>query len=76
MERMRIVGVDGSEAAGEALRWAVGFGRSFAAEIVAVHAVGLLEDVHGREDDAAAAGRVHLVRADDRADRTSYHGGS
>ena len=54
MERMRImVGVDGSTVAREALRWAVGLGETFGAEIVAVHAVGLLEDVH---DPEAAAG--------------------
>jgi nucleotide-binding universal stress UspA family protein len=53
MEGMRriVVGVDGSEAAHEALRWAVGFGEIFGAEVIAVHAIGLLEDVH---DDQAA----------------------
>ena len=48
MECVRIVvGVDGSEAAREAVRWSVGFGRTFGAEIVAVtpeHAP--LEDVY------------------------------
>ena len=55
MERMRIVvGVDGSRAAEEALRWTVALGRTLAAEIVAVHAVGLLEDVHDPDDDAGS----------------------
>jgi nucleotide-binding universal stress UspA family protein len=53
MEGRRIVvGVDGSDTSREALRWAVGLGEILAAEVVAVHAVGLLEDLH----DRAAAG--------------------
>jgi nucleotide-binding universal stress UspA family protein len=52
MERMRIVvGVDGSMAARDAVRWSVGFGHTFGAEIVAVHGVGLLEEVHDPGDD-------------------------
>ncbi len=50
MEGVRIVvGVDGSEAAHEAVRWAVGFAEMFGAEVIAVHAVGLLEDGHDAE---------------------------
>ena len=50
MEGQRIVvGVDGSGTSGEALRWAVGLGEVLGAEVVAVHAVGLLEDLHDRD---------------------------
>jgi nucleotide-binding universal stress UspA family protein len=50
MEAIRIVvGVDGSNTAQEALRWAVRLGEVVGAEIVAVHAVGLLEEVHDRD---------------------------
>jgi nucleotide-binding universal stress UspA family protein len=55
MDRMRIVvGVDGSEAARDAVRWSVWCGRTFSAEIIAVHGVGLLEDVHDPDDDAGS----------------------
>lgn len=55
MEGMRIVvGVDGSEAAHEALRWAVGLGEMLGAEVIAVHAVGLLEDIHDPGDATAS----------------------
>lgn len=37
-----VVGLDGSEHAARALVWAVGLGRDTAAEIVAVHVLGLL----------------------------------
>ena len=52
-----VVGVDGSDAAHDALRWAVALGEILGAEVVAVHAVGLLEHVHDPED-AAGAWRV------------------
>jgi nucleotide-binding universal stress UspA family protein len=45
-----VVGVDGSEAAHVALRWAVALGETFGAEVVAVHAVGLLEEIHDPEE--------------------------
>ena len=41
-----VVGVDGSPQGDHALAWAVGVARSFQAEVVAVHAVGLLESAH------------------------------
>jgi nucleotide-binding universal stress UspA family protein len=51
MERIRIVvGVDGSPAAHAAVCWAAGLGEAFGAEVVAVHAVGLLEEVHDPND--------------------------
>jgi nucleotide-binding universal stress UspA family protein len=60
MERTRIVvGIDGSAPAHEALRWAVLFGETLPAEVVAVHAVGMLENVHDR-GEAADAWRAKL----------------
>jgi nucleotide-binding universal stress UspA family protein len=47
-----VVGVDGSAAAPEALRWAVGLGEVLGGEVVAVHGVGLLEDVHDPDEPA------------------------
>ena len=38
-----VVGVDGSDNARKALEWAAGLARALAAEVVAVHSVGLLE---------------------------------
>jgi nucleotide-binding universal stress UspA family protein len=49
-----VVGIDGSDASCEATRWAVGWAEALGGEVVAVHAIGLLE--HGRGlglDDAA-----------------------
>jgi nucleotide-binding universal stress UspA family protein len=44
MEGTRIVvGVDGSATSQEALRWAVAIGEAFGAEVVAIHALGLLD---------------------------------
>ena len=55
MERVRIVvGVDGSSAAREAVRWAAWLGGILEAEVVAVHAVGLLEDAHDPQDTAGS----------------------
>src|ERR687892_166065 len=67
MEATRIVvGVDGSDTAQEALRWAVGLGETLGAEVVAVHAVGLLEELHdcGVAEDFLA-GRPQPSRRED-----------
>jgi nucleotide-binding universal stress UspA family protein len=45
-----VVGVDGSAAAHEALRWAVELGEALGGEVVAVHGVGLLEEVHDPDE--------------------------
>jgi nucleotide-binding universal stress UspA family protein len=47
-----VVGVDGSATSQEALRWAVELGAALGAEVVAVHALGLLERWH--DPDASA----------------------
>jgi nucleotide-binding universal stress UspA family protein len=53
MEGSRIVvGVDGSATSREALRWAVRLGEALGAEVVAVHALGLLDRWH--DPDASA----------------------
>jgi nucleotide-binding universal stress UspA family protein len=53
MKRSRIVvGVDGSATSQEALRWAVELGGVLGAEVVAVHALGLLDRWH--DPDASA----------------------
>jgi nucleotide-binding universal stress UspA family protein len=53
MEGTRIVvGVDGSSTSQEALRWAVGLAEVLGAEVVAVHALGLLDRWH--DADASA----------------------
>jgi nucleotide-binding universal stress UspA family protein len=44
-----VVGVDGSGTSREALRWALGLGETFDGEVVAVHAVGMLDEVHDRD---------------------------
>lgn len=46
LERV-LVGVDGSENARRALEWAVALAGRFGAEVIAVHAVGLLTRLHG-----------------------------
>jgi len=49
-----VVGIDGSDASCDATRWAIGWAEALGGEVVAVHAIGLLE--HGRGlglDDAA-----------------------
>ena len=64
MEATRIVvGVDGSDTAQEALRWALGLGETLGAEVVAVHAVGLVEELHdcGVAEDSWRAGLRDLV---------------
>jgi nucleotide-binding universal stress UspA family protein len=53
MEGTRIVvGVDGSATSQEALRWATGLGEALGAEVVAIHALGLLDRWH--DPDASA----------------------
>jgi nucleotide-binding universal stress UspA family protein len=53
MEGARIVvGVDGSATSQEALRWATGLGEALGAEVVAIHALGLLDRWH--DPDASA----------------------
>lgn len=42
-----VVGVDGSEFAQRALRWAIDMARSLGGEVVAVHALGLLTNLPG-----------------------------
>jgi nucleotide-binding universal stress UspA family protein len=55
MGRTRIVvAVDGSAVAGHAVRWAAGLGALLDAEVVAVHAVGLLDDLHDPAEEPAA----------------------
>lgn len=66
MERACIVvGVDGSAAARQAVHWAAGLGPVLGAEVVAVHAVGLLEDLHDATEEPAAW-RAHVL------DRVTY----
>jgi nucleotide-binding universal stress UspA family protein len=53
MEGTRIVvGVDGSKTSQEALRWAIGLGEALGGEVVAIHALGLLDRWH--DPDASA----------------------
>jgi nucleotide-binding universal stress UspA family protein len=53
MEGTRIVvGVDGSTTSQEALRWAMGLGEALGGEVVAIHALGLLDRWH--DPDASA----------------------
>jgi nucleotide-binding universal stress UspA family protein len=58
-----VVGVDGSPGAPTALAWAVCLGEALGAEVVAVHAVGLLETEHpaGQPADAWRAGLLDLT---------------
>jgi nucleotide-binding universal stress UspA family protein len=58
-----VVAVDGSDTAQEALRWAVALAEALGAEVVAVHAVGLLEDLHdpGVPEHAWRAGLRDVV---------------
>lgn len=58
-----MIGVDGSEDSRVALEWAAGLARQLDAEIVAVHAVGLLEHlVPAGEPVPAAAHREEVQR--------------
>jgi nucleotide-binding universal stress UspA family protein len=58
-----VVAVDGSDTAQEALRWAVALAEALGAEVVAVHAVGLLEALHdpGMPEHAWRAGLRDVV---------------
>lgn len=58
-----MVGVDGSPGAQLALAWAVRLGEALGAEVVAVHAVGLLETAHpvGQPADAWRAGLLDVA---------------
>ena len=47
-----VVGIDGSTTSQEALRWATGLGEALGAEVVAIHALGLLDRWH--DPDASA----------------------
>jgi nucleotide-binding universal stress UspA family protein len=53
MEGTRIVvGVDGSTTSQEALRWAIGLGEALGGEVVAIHALGLLDRWHDPDGSA------------------------
>jgi nucleotide-binding universal stress UspA family protein len=58
-----VVAVDGSDTAQKALRWAVALAEALGAEVVAVHAVGLLEALHDPDvpEQASRAGLRDLV---------------
>ena len=58
-----IVGVDGSASSKKALDWAIGLGDSFGAEIVAVHAIGLLAHLAPGRVVPAASHREELEQA-------------
>ena len=45
MMKRLVVGVDGSEGAARALRWAIGLAEKEGAEIIAVYALGPVEDL-------------------------------
>jgi nucleotide-binding universal stress UspA family protein len=49
-----VVGVDGSDASRRAVRCAAVLGELTGAEVVAVHAIGLLEERHGPDDEPGA----------------------
>jgi nucleotide-binding universal stress UspA family protein len=51
-----VVGVDGSEGAARALRWAIGLAKEDGAEIIAVYALGPLEDLARGTTSAVSAG--------------------
>ena len=56
-----MVGVDGSATSQEALRWATGLGEALGAEVVAIHALGLLDRWH--DPDASARSWRRTLRA-------------
>lgn len=59
-----IVGIDGSENGEAALRWAVEVGQQLSAELVVLHAIGLLAHLgHGEESVPAQSHRGELERA-------------
>jgi nucleotide-binding universal stress UspA family protein len=51
-----VVGVDGSESSSRALAWAAGLGRALGAEVVVVHALGL---IHRRPNGDTVASDTH-----------------
>ena len=51
-----VVGVDGSEGAARALRWAIGLAEKEGAEIIAVYALGPVEDLFRGTTNAVSAG--------------------
>ncbi len=56
MMKRIVVGVDGSPGSARALRWAIGLGRDQDAEIIAVYALGPVEDLARGTSIAVAAG--------------------
>lgn len=58
-----VVAVDGSEASHAALCWAVALAETFDGDVLAVHAVGLLEEVHDADDTTGSwrSGVANLV---------------
>jgi nucleotide-binding universal stress UspA family protein len=56
MVKRVVVGVDGSPGSARALRWAIGLARDKGAEIIAVYALGPLEDLARGASNAVAAG--------------------
>ena len=60
-QRPIVVGVDGSTGSHEAVRWAAGLAGSLGCEVVAVHAVGLLDERH--EPGTTSADRLAELRA-------------
>ena len=66
MEGTRIVvGVDGSATSQEDLRWATGLGEALGAEVVAIHALGLLGRRHDPDASARSWRRTLCGLADD-----------
>jgi nucleotide-binding universal stress UspA family protein len=53
-----VVGIDGSDSARRALEWAITLARPFSAEVLAVHAVGLLTRL---DDGTPVPSQAHLV---------------
>jgi nucleotide-binding universal stress UspA family protein len=68
-----VVGIDGSAASREALRWAVRWAEALGGEVVAVHAVGLLEHRQGLGSDAARRTLVESTWAAPLARTTCAH---
>jgi nucleotide-binding universal stress UspA family protein len=56
MVKRIVIGVDGSAGSNRALRWAIGLAREQDAEIVAVYALGPMEDLARGASNAVAAG--------------------
>ena len=56
-----VVGVDGSEDSGRALAWAVALVEGSGAEVIAVHALGLLAHNDGDSDVPSSGYRDHVV---------------